>query len=223
MILTDDILARAMQMPLARVQRWTKPLNAAMAEFGITTRRQVAYFLAQLGHESVSLTRVEENLNYSTADRVVAVFRRFDLNGNRKIEPAELAFAKGFLGQPQKLANYVYAGRGGNGDVASGDGWRYRGRGPIQNTLKNGYARMGVLLGLPLLQNPDLLLDPVNGARAAAAYWKDNELNRWADEGDVLALSRAINLGNPRAKATPEGMEDRIARTNRAVTLLEAA
>lgn len=223
MTLTDDILARAMQMPAARVQRWTQPLNAAMAEFGITTGRQVAYFLAQLGHESVSLTRVEENLSYSTAERVVAVFRRFDLNGNRKIEPEELAHAKGFLNNPQKLANFVYAGRGGNGNDASGDGWRYRGRSPIQITLKDGYARMGVLLGLPLLHNPDLLLDPVNGARAAAAYWKDNGLNRWADAGDVLALSRAINLGNPRSKAKPEGLEDRIARTNRALALLGAA
>ncbi len=223
MTLTDDILARAMQMPAARVQRWTQPLNAAMAEFGIITGRQVAYFLAQVGHESISLTRVEENLSYSTAERVVAVFRRFDLNGNRKIEPEELAHAKSFLNNPQKLANFVYAGRGGNGNDASGDGWRYRGRGPIQNTLKDGYTRMGVLLGLPLLQNPDLLLDPVNGARAAAAYWKDNGLNRWADAGDVLALSRAINLGNPRSKAKPEGLEDRIARTNRALALLVAA
>lgn len=223
MQLTDDTLARIMQVPLARVQRWTAPLNAAMEEFGIRTIRQTAHFMAQLGHESLSLARIEEGLSYTTPERIVAVFRRFDRNANGRIEPEELDYARGFIRQPEKLANFAYAGRGGNGDVASGDGWRYRGRGPIQVTLKNNYTSAAKRLGLPLVTNPDLLLECEHGARAAGAWWQDNRLNQWADGNDTLAVSRAVNLGDPRAKALPAGQEDRIARTNRALAILGGA
>ncbi|TAA26574.1 glycoside hydrolase family 19 protein [Pseudoxanthomonas winnipegensis] len=220
MIITDDTLARVMQVPVARVQRWTPHVNASMDEFGISTVKRAAGFLAEVGHESLSLSRTEESLVYSTAERIVTVFRRFDLNGDRKIDQAELDFAKRFIRQPEALANFAYANRGGNGDRASGDGWRYRGRGPMQITLRNGYARAGARLGLDLVSDPDLLLDPAHGMRAAGAFWKDNGLNAWADAGDVLAMSRGVNLGDPRSKKTPEGMEDRRTRFRRALDIL---
>lgn len=222
MNVTDETLARIMQVPVARVQRWTPHVNAAMDEFSIRSLKHTAGFLAQVGHESLSLSRVVENLSYSTAERIVKVFRRFDLNGNRAIEQSELDFAKRFVRQPEALANFAYAGRGGNGDQASGDGWRYRGRGPLQNSLRDGYARTGRRIGLDLLAAPDLLVEPHHGMRAAGAFWLDNGLNAWADAGDVLAMSRGVNLGNPRSRNTPEGMEDRASRWRRALQILGA-
>lgn len=210
-MLTEQILMRAMQIPAARAKRWAPLLNAAMKEFGINTPRRAAHFIAQLGHESLSLTKIEEGLNYSQA-RLMEVF-------GRRIAPSEAA---AFARNPQALANRVYANRGGNGNEASGDGYLYRGRAPIQITLKDNYAAIGAAIGLPLVEQPDLLLELDTGARAAAAYWKINNLNALADGNETLALSRKINLGNARAKATPEGWPDRQTRTQRALQALAA-
>ena len=208
-MVTDEALSRIMQCPLARAQRWNPALTAAMREFGINTPRRAAYFYAQLGHESLSLSKVEEGLSYSVA-RLLEVF-------SSRITPA---MAPQYARNPEKLANLVYANREGNGNEASGDGYRYRGRGPIQITLRNNYARIGALLKLPLVEQPGLLLEIETGARAAAAYWKENNLNALADAGNAVGLSKRINLGSATAKRTPEGLADRIARTNRALTIM---
>jgi putative chitinase len=221
-MVTAPLLAQIMQCPLVRAERWNPALTEAMREFGINSKRRAAHFYAQIGHESLSLSRVEEDLHYRTVDQVLKLFKKFDLNGNRKIEAEERAFAMGYLRNPEKLANFVYAGRGGNGPVASGDGYLYRGRGPIQTSLKDNYAATGKTLGLPLVQKPDLLLDVVVGARAAAAYWRTNNLNALADDNNTLGLSKKLNLGSATSKATPAGLPDRIARTNRALSLLGA-
>lgn len=208
-MLTATQLAQAMQCPLHRAQRWVDPLNAAMKRFGITTPLRVAHFLAQLGHESLSLSRVEEGLSYSR-DRLLEVFGKY-------ITAAE---ASAFVHQPAKLGNRVYAGRNGNGNEASGDGYRYRGRGPMQHTGRGNYRRMGELIGQPLEEQPGLLLELEIGAMAAAAFWADNRLNTYADQRDVLTVSRVVNLGNARARATPNGFADRTARLQRAMTAL---
>lgn len=121
-----------------------------------------------------------------------------------------------------KLGNRVYANRNGNGNEASGDGYLFRGRGPLQHTGRGNYRRMGQLTGQPLEEQPALLIEPEIGAMAAAAFWHVNGLNAYADQRDVLAVSRIINLGNARSRATPNGMADRTARTNRALAALGA-
>lgn len=210
-MLTTAQLAQIMQCPLPRAQRWVEPLSAAMKRFGINTPVRTAYFLAQLGHESLSLARTEESLSYSR-DRLLEVFGKY-------VTPAEAA---SFVHQPAKLGNRVYAGRNGNGSEASGDGYLFRGRGPMQHTGRANYRRMGQLIGQPLEEQPTLLIEPEVGAMAAAAFWQDNRLNAYADQRDVLAVSRIINLGNARSRATPNGMADRTARTNRALAALGA-
>lgn len=208
-MLTAALLAQIMQCPLTRAQRWVAPLNAAMKRFGITSPVRVAHFLAQVGHESLSLGRSEEVLSYSR-ERLLEVF------GNR-IEPREAA---GFVHQPAKLGNRVYANRNGNGSEASGDGYLFRGRGPMQHTGRRNYRHVGKLIGQPLEEQPGLLIEPENGAMAAAAYWQDAGLNGYADSRDVLAISRIINLGSATSRRAPNGMADRTARTRRALEVL---
>ena len=185
---------RAAGITQSRAQQWLEPLNAAMAEFFINNPLRQAGFIAQLGHESLRFTRVVESLYYRDAARLAMIFRSdFDLNKNRKIEPSELALAQQFVGRPEATANFVYANQGGNGPESSGDGWRYRGRGLIQITLKNNYRACGQALGLDLLKNPDLLLDPVNAARSAAWYWYQHGCNAPADAANVVEVTRKIN------------------------------
>lgn len=208
-MLTASQLAQIMQCPATRAQRWVAPLNAAMKRFGINTPVRVAYFLAQLGHESLSLSRVEESLSYSR-ERLLEVFGKY-------VAATEAAL---FVHQPTKLGNRVYAIRNGNGNEASGDGFRYRGRGPMMHTGRGNYRHIGQLIGKPLEDMPRLLIEPEIGAMGAAAFWHDNRLNAYADQRDVLAVSRVVNLGNARSRATPNGMADRTARTRRALEVL---
>jgi putative chitinase len=208
-VFTDAQLAAAVGCPVARAARWAAPLYRAMTRCGITTRRRAVHFLAQVGHESAGLMRVEENLNYS-AQRLCEIWpSRF--NAKTAAEVAR---------QPQRIANRVYANRMGNGPEASGDGWRYRGRGPIQITGKNNYRRMGELTQLPLLDMPSLAIEVEEGALIAATWWRANGLNSLADSGDILAVSRAVNLGTPSTTRTPNGLQDRIDRTRRAAAAL---
>lgn len=185
---------RAAGITQQRAQQWLDPLNAAMAEFFINTPLRQAGFIAQLGHESLRFTRVVESLYYRDAARLAMIFRSdLDLNKNRKIEQSELALAQQFVGRPEATANFVYANQGGNGSESTGDGWRYRGRGLIQVTLKNNYRACGQALGIDLLNNPDLLLDPVNAARSAAWYWYQHGCNAPADAANVVEVTRKIN------------------------------
>lgn len=211
-MLTAIQLSQIMQCPLPRATRWVEPLNAAMRRFGINTKVRVAHFLAQLGHESLSLSRFEESLSYSRP-RLLEVF-------GHRIASADAA---AFVRQPMKLGNHVYANRNGNGSEASGDGYLYRGRGPLQHTGRGNYRHIGKLVGQPFEQQPALLIEPESGAMAAAAYWHDKGLNAYADRRDVLSISRGINLTTIQSRRTPNGMADRTARTRRALQVLGVA
>ncbi|CAM7521355.1 Glycoside hydrolase family 19 catalytic domain-containing protein [Citrobacter freundii] len=214
MLLTLPQFQRAAGLSPVMAQRWFDPVSKATAEFQINTPARLAAFIAQTGHESTGFSRLSENLYYSDAERVARIFRSgFDINKNGVIEPVEIEFARAYTRNPEKLANRAYAGRGGNGDEASGDGWRYRGRGLIQITLRNNYLQCGKALGLDLIASPDLLLEYLNAARSAAWYWKANGCNELADKGDFLAVTRRIN---PPA----EGQADRLARFSVARTAL---
>lgn len=206
---TDAQLAAAVQCPIARAARWQPHLVRAMTRFGITTGKRAAHFLAQLGHESRGLSRVEENLNYSAA-RLLEVFDRYFTRET----------AAAYAHQPERIANRVYAHRNGNGDARSGDGWRYRGRSPIQLTGKGNYAQIGDAIGQPLVEQPALALELPIGADLSAAYWQVHGLSSLADTDDVLAVSRRINLGTVKTARVPNGLADRIERTKRAKAAL---
>lgn len=208
-MLTDQQLAAAIGCPEARAARWSAPLQRAMTRCGITTLRRAVHFLAQIGHESAGLSRTEENLNYS-AQRLLETWPR-------RFTPQQAA---AYARQPQRIANRVYGGRMGNGPEASGDGWRYRGRSPIQLTGRNNYRAMAELTGLPLVDMPALAVEVEEGAQIAAAWWRANGLNTLADTGDILAVSRRVNLGTVETTRTPNGLQDRIDRTRRAAAAL---
>jgi len=209
MELSTAQLAAAVGCPVTRAQHWAGPLNTAMTRYAITSPKRSAAFLAQIGHESASLARVEENLNYSAARiRQLAAAAvpgsRWHRLGSRAFELAH---------NPRALANAAYSNRMGNGSEASGDGWRYRGRGLLQVTGKTQYARQAVLLGLPLLDQPDLLRQLPYAALSAAAFWQDRRCNALADAGDFALLTRRINGGL-------NGLLDRQRRYQRALKAL---
>jgi putative chitinase len=144
---------------------------------------RLSYFLAQVAHESGGGTVLVENLNYS-AKRLTEVWpKRFPT----------VASAQPYAKNQQKLANKVYAGRLGNGDEASGDGYRFRGRGLIQITGRSNYALIGTLCGLDLVNSPDLAADPKHALRVACGFWENRRLNNFADRSDFTGLTKAIN------------------------------
>lgn len=174
-------------------QVWSQALNATMALHGIEGADRIAAFIAQLAHESGGFRRLSENLTYTSAARICAVWpKRF----------ADEDSARPFVRNPEALANRVYANRLGNGTAGSGNGWRYRGRGLLQITGRANYDEAGRALGLALLQEPDRLLEPVNAARSAAWFWQTRGLNALADDrsdddddGDFVSITKIINGG----------------------------
>lgn len=160
---------------------------AALARHGIAGHAlRLHHFLAQVGHESAGLSRLEENLCY-TAARICAVWpARF----------ADAGAAEPLAGNSQALANAVYGGRMGNGDAASGDGWRFRGRGYIQLTGRAAYRAAGRHAGLDLETFPELAATPEHALAAACGFWSWRGLNGLCDRDDLVALSRRINGGS---------------------------
>lgn len=147
-------------------------------------------FLAQILHESSLFEHIEENLHYKSPERLMMVF------GKKRFPTVE--DAKPFINNPVGLANVVYGGRGGNN--REGDGWKYRGRGLIQLTLRDNYVAVGKALGLDLVNNPDLLLEPEFAMKAAIAWWQGNIPD--SIMGDIRAITKKVNGGY-------NGLEDR--------------
>jgi len=165
-------------------------LDVAMKDFGIDTLPRMAAFIAQVGHESAQLTRCVESLTYS-AQRLGAVWpRRF-----RSADGSPTPLAREIAYQPECIANLVYAGRNGNGDEASGDGWRFRGRGLLQVTGRSNYRAVGEGLAQPFVARPQLLSEPRWACRSAAWWWQRHGLNELADAGRFEDITRAINGG----------------------------
>ena len=179
--------------PPDRGVEWFGPMLEAMVEFGIDTPHRQAAFLAQVGHESMNLTRLEEGLNY-TAQRLMIVWpKRFPtIEATRYYEHS-----------PERLANFVYANRNGNGSYESGDGYRFRGRGPIQITGRGNYRAFAQAVGRAGIEMaPERLLLPVPGSQSAAWFFSAHGCN---DMPDIDAISRRINGGDA-------GLEDRRTR-----------
>lgn len=185
-MITQAQLVPIMPRAAHRAALFVPALNAHLPQFSIDTPRRVAAFLAQAAHESAEFERLIESLNYSSAERIREVFGT---------DIKTVTEARRFVRRPQELANRVYARQNGNGDVASGDGWRYRGRGIFQLTGRANYRLCGKALGLDLETSPDLLLEPENAVASACWFWGWRGLNDAADRGDLRRMTRLINGG----------------------------
>jgi len=152
-------------------------------KYGLTTKLRIAHFMAQIEHES-GLKPIAENLNYS-AQGLMQTFSKYFTTSE------SLLFAR----KPEKIANRVYANRMGNGNEASGEGWKYRGRGFIQITGKINYFQLANDTDLDCLKNPDLLLQEANAMISALWFWNKAGLNKLADKNDLKGITRKINGG----------------------------
>lgn len=181
--------------------KWLDAVVETCVEFEINTPQRVAAFLAQTSHESGGYTMLTENLNYRAATLAACWPNRFAVLGadkkpikeNGKLVPT--AVANSIAGKPEFIANLVYSSRMGNGPAESGEGWKFRGRGLKQLTGKFNYEKCGSSLGVDLVGNPDLLLEPMYAARSAGWFWKSNSLSTFADKGDLEGMTKRINGG----------------------------
>jgi putative chitinase len=192
MNLSATQLSTALRIPIARATDWTAPINAAMAEFGISTPARCAAFIAQIGHESVALSRTSESFDYSVQGLVATFGKRIAVHAavlgrqpGERMVPIERQI---------RIASIVYAGRYGNGDAASGDGWRFRGGGLKQITFHDNYAACSAALGVNLLAAPERLAnDKILSTRSAGWFWFSIGGNGYVDRGDFDGLSTRIN------------------------------
>jgi len=177
------------------VEQWTNALNQLLSDYGIDTPPRVAAFIAQCAHESGNFVFLKENLNYRAASL-------------RKIFPKYFPtdeLANQYAALPNKaeaIANRIYANRMGNGNEASGDGYRYCGRGLIQLTGKSNYSNFADSIETPVEQVPAYLETFEGAVQGACWFWETNNLNQWADKDDILTMTKRINGGTI-------GLEDR--------------
>ena len=190
----------------ADLEKYFIAINEGLAKYGINTPLRIAHFIAQVAHESGSFKYSSENLNYS-AKALRGVFGKYFPTDD---------LANEYARQKEKIANRVYGGRMGNGDEGSGDGWRFRGRGLIQLTGKENYQNCARAIGINIDEDPDQLAsDPKAAVFAAGWFWDSRKLNRYADNDDVLTVTKRINGGT-------HGLDDRkayLARAKRAFNI----
>ena len=193
MISVEKLIAAVITPAVART--FCPHLDIAMERFQINTPIRVAMFIGQCAHESLGFTHLEENLYYTTADRLIRTFSRIK----------NLEEAMSLIRKPHDLANRVYSGRGGNGDEASGDGWKYRGRGLIQITFLGMYAKASKGIGIDYIEEPDLVSRPADACLTAAWYFKEFGCNELADNSDIEGITKKIN---PAMLACRSSLED---------------
>jgi putative chitinase len=167
-----------------QARQYEQPLAQACERFDINTPARIAAFIGQCAVESVWFTRTEENLRYTTVEVLLRTFPSKFRTG---------ADAAPYLRQPEKLANFVYAGRNGNGNEASGDGWRCRGRGLIHLTGLDNYAEAERALDKGYLGFPELVALPEGACLTAAWFWHCHKLNLLADAMLVDQITRKVN------------------------------
>lgn len=185
MISKDQIKSIMKDVTTDNLEKYTNPINDTFEKYEINTSLRMAAFLSQIAHESNQLSDVSENLNYSV-NGLLKVFPKYF----RTVEEAQL-----FARQPEKIANKVYANRMGNGDEASGDGWRFRGRGAIQITGHDNYVLCGRELGFDLMKQPEMLEKPIGAILSAGWFWNMRGLNAFADRQEFETITKRINGG----------------------------
>jgi len=186
------------------VEHWHEALSKILPDYEIHTPERVAAFLAQTAHESGGYTAIKENLNYK-AESLCRVWPRYFNPSN----------ANEYAHQPEKIANRAYANRMGNGPEESGDGWKFCGRGLIQLTGKDNYTRYAQATEQTLDEASEHLSTFEGCVQSAAWFWEANNLNQYADSGDILTMTKRINGGTL-------GLEDRQKHYTHALHVLGA-
>ena len=190
------------------VEHWHNALAQLLPDYGINTPNRIAAFVAQCAHESGGFRALKENLNYRW-ETLRKIFPKY-------FPTDELA--KAYANMPNKqeaIANRVYANRMGNGPEESGDGYRYCGRGLIQLTGKDNYSWFAASLEISPEEATEYLGTFEGAAQSACWFWETNNLNQWADSGDILTLTKRINGGTI-------GLDDRIKHYKHALHVLGA-
>jgi putative chitinase len=186
-------------------EKWLQPLNETFARFDISTPIRQASFIGQASHESGNFKKIQEGLSYS-AERLMVIWpKRFPT----------LEIAQKYARNEKGLANNVYANRMGNRDEASGDGFRFKGRGLFQLTGHSNYYHAGQALGVDFVMEPDLVATPMYAALTAGWFWNTQKLNQFADVRDYKTMTKKINGGFI-------GLDDRIKHINHAMQVLTA-
>jgi putative chitinase len=190
------------------IDNWYEALSILLPDYNINTPQRIAAFVAQCAHESGNFMVLKENLNYKPAT-LRKIFGKYFPNDQIAAE---------YCSRPNRqeaIANRVYANRMGNGDEASGDVWRYAGKGLIQLTGKSNYTWFAASLEIPVEEASEYLLTFEGAAQSACWFWETNNLNQWADKGDIVTLTKRINGGTI-------GLEDRIKHYEHALHVLGA-
>ena len=185
------------------IDHWLEALSIILPKYQITTVPRVAAFLAQTAHESGNYKILKEGLNYR-ADRLRKVFPKYF--------PTDI-LAEQYATKCADIANRVYANRMGNGNEASGDGFRFSGKGVIQITGKNNYVAFSKSIGMSLADVPDYLLTFKGAIDSACWFWNVNHLNECADKNDILTMTKRINGGTI-------GLTERTTNFNNALRVL---
>jgi putative chitinase len=190
------------------IDHWYKALCEILPDYDIDTPQRVAAFLAQCAHESGGFKAIKENLNYRppTLRKLFAKYFPDD------------TIAEKYCSLPNKqeaIANRIYANRMGNGPESSGDGYRYCGRGLIQLTGKDNYTRYAASTEQTVEEASEHLTTFEGCVQSACWFWEANNLNQFADKGDILTMTKRINGGTI-------GLEDRIKHYNHACHVLGA-
>jgi putative chitinase len=190
------------------IDNWHSALSQLLPDYNINTPQRIAAFIAQCAHESGNFMVLRENLNYRAAT-LRKIFPKYFPND---------AIANEYASKPNRqeaIANLVYANRMGNGPPESGDGWRYAGKGLIQLTGKSNYTWFAASLQISVEEASEYLLTFEGAAQSACWFWETNNLNQWADKGDIITLTKRINGGTI-------GLDDRIKHYEHALHVLGA-
>lgn len=187
------------------IEQWHEALSNVLPDYEINTPARVAAFIAQCAHESGGFRLLKENLNYKAASlrRVFGKYFKDDV------------IAAQYANKPEMIANRVYGNRMGNGPEESGDGFRYCGRGLIQLTGKDNYQSFADSIETPIEDIPEYLATFEGAVQSACWFWENNNLNQWADKGDIVTLTKRINGGTI-------GLEDRKKHYEHALHVLGA-
>ena len=172
---------------------WADAALEILPKYDITTPNRIAGFFAQCGHESMNFTVLSENLNYR-AETLEKLFSKYFSKAGRN--------AADYAKQPEKIANVIYASRMANGDTASGDGFKFRGRGVVQLTGRENYTNFGKSVGMSPEQVIDYVQTKKGALESACWYWASRKINIACDEGDIVKMTKLVNGGTI-------GLEDR--------------
>jgi putative chitinase len=207
MALEFDLTAEMLTQVIGKnpnIDHWVKALTEILPDYGITTPKRVAAFIAQAAHESGNFTALQENLNYRAETLSKVWPSRFPPN-----------VAGQYAHNPEAIANRAYGGRMGNGPEETGDGFKYCGRGLIQLTGKDNYQAFADSMECGLDEVANYMHTFEGAVQSACWFWESNNLNKWADAGDIKTMTKIINGGYL-------GLEDRINHYNHALEVFEA-